>query len=928
MAEAEKEGKEKKERGKESREKSEEEIALDFGKVKHFFSGLFKGEKGEERKQEKEAKVEALPKEERGKEKGEEIALDFSKIKDFFIKYKIVLLLLIPIFLSTFFRVYPAYLPVTDDWARNAVYNSIRTNIAQQIDKQYPNLLETNREILIEKEFQKVLEEQKTQIEQQIKGTSDYFKSQMKDDKGNTYLIGIDSYFWLGEAGNYVENGYFGTEIVNGTPMNLLRNGRRGLDVPTEKALPYSEAQLYKILRIFDPDISLMYVCFLIPIIYMALSIIPAFFIGRKIAGDIGGFFAATFLAVQPFLVGRLLEPDTDIFQIFFPLMILWLFVEAVEAKKIQKKAIFASLSGLFIGLYSVAWKGWWYIFDFALATLGLYFIYCLLVHRKELKKGFLSYIKYPALKEILIIAGVFLLSSAIFVSLFGQSKFMSAFEGPFGFMRIKEVAVTTLWPNVFTTVAEFNPISVKGVVSTMGGNFLFLIALAGIALTMLKKDNYGKMDIKYAVLLAIWFPATIYSATKGSRFILLLVPAFAVAFGIAMGTTYKYASVWITKGLGIDKKIAKISLVVLLCLLLISPVKAAHNTAKGYIPNFNDAWYGALTEIKNESSDAIITSWWDFGHWFVTIGERRVTFDGADQGMRIHWVGKTLLTDSEEEAVAILRMLNCDQDYAYRKLYNYTNDVIKSVNIVYDIIMKDKEEARNVLRENNLSEEQINDVLLSTHCDNLIDQYFIASEDMIGKTGVWSHFGSWDFNRAKMYQTVKGKLQEEGIAILKDKFGLSQNEAFTIYYEIQNNEADHWVSSWPNYAGGLASCSEAEDIIKCGNGLQFNTTTRDAFILTQQGMLYPKSIVYPIKNEAGEDDLFEKVYLTDTAPVSAALIPTEEGFKSIYMDPKLAYSIFTRLFFYEGRGLKHFKLFSSKQSFTGENIYVYKVDF
>lgn len=899
--------------------KEEEEIALDFSKIANFFKRKEHG---------KEKKPEIKESEKQEKKESEGIAIDFNKIKDFFIRYKIVLLLLIPILLSTYFRMYPAYLPVTDDWARNAVYNSIKSNIGSQIDKQYPNLLEANRDILIEKQFQKVLKEQKTQIEQQIKATSDYFKSQMKDAKGNTYLIGIDSYFWLGEAGNYVKNGSFGTDVIDGKPMNMLRNGRRGLDVPTEKALPYSEAQLYKILRIFDPDISLMYICFLMPIIYMALSIIPIFFIGRKIAGDIGGFFAATFLAVQPFLVGRLLEPDTDIFQIFFPLMILWFFVEAVEVKKIQKKAIFASLSGLFIGLYSVAWKGWWYIFDFALATLGLYLIYCLLVHRKELKKGFLNYVKHPALKEILIIACALLVSSAFFVSLFGQSKFMSAFEGPFGFMQIKAVAVTTLWPNVFTTVAEFNPISLKGVVSTMGGNFLFLIALAGIALTMLKKDNYGKIDVKYVILLALWFAATIYSTTKGMRFILLLVPAFAIAFGIAIGMIYKYASVWITKGLSIDKKIAKISLVVLLCLLLISPVKAAHNTAKGYIPNFNDAWYEALTEIKNNSSDAIITSWWDFGHWFVTIGERRVTFDGADQGMRIHWVGKTLLTDSEEEAIGILRMLNCDQDYAYRKLYNYTSDVIKSVNIIYNIIMKDKEGARNVLRENNLSEEQINDILLSTHCDNLIDQYFIASDDMIGKAGVWSHFGSWDFNRAKMYQSVKGESQEEGIAILKDEFGLSQNEAFTTYHEIQNNEADHWVSSWPGYVGGLTSCSETEDLVKCGNGLQFNKTTNDAFILTQQGMLHPKSIVYPIKNEAGEDDLFEKEYITNTAPVSAALIPTEEGFKSIYMDPKLAYSMFTRLFFYEGRGLKHFKLFSSKQSFTGEKIYVYKVSF
>ena len=44
-------------------------------------------------------------------------------------------------------------------------------------------------------------------------------------------------------------------------------------------------------------------------------------------------------------------------------------------------------------------------------------------------------------------------------------------------------------------------------------------------------------------------------------------------------------------------------------------------------------------------------------------------------------------------------------------------------------------------------------------------------------------------------------------------------------------------------------------------------------------------------------------------------------------MDPKLAGSMFTRLFFFNGHGLKHFNLFSDKTQVTGGKIQAWKVD-
>ena len=106
-----------------------------------------------------------------------------------------------------------------------------------------------------------------------------------------------------------------------------------------------------------------------------------------------------------------------------------------------------------------------------------------------------------------------------------------------------------------------------------------------------------------------------------------------------------------------------------------------------------NDAWYESLIGIKNDCEDGIITSWWDFGHWFVAVAERRVTFDGGNQGERIHWVGKSLITKNETTAIGLLRMLNCGQEEAPHILEKYLDDdTVKAIDILNKIIVEDDE--------------------------------------------------------------------------------------------------------------------------------------------------------------------------------------------------------------------------------------------
>ncbi|MBU1728066.1 hypothetical protein KKA39_02045, partial [Patescibacteria group bacterium] len=610
---------------KDQKNSEEEDIAIDFSQLGKKIKGFFKTEKETKSSEETEQKQVSEKEEDlsidfsqMGKkiknlfnndkdktslktssEHEEDLSFDFSKVTDFTKKHSRWLIPLVLIFIaigfSTYFRMMPADLPITDDWAQNTVYNYYREQIGNQINQQYPNLPQQNRDLLVEKEWQKQLKENKDSINQQIDAVSQQYKAQLQDDSGQTYLLAIDPYLWFGEMRNNINYGHFGTEVVDGKEINFLRNGKDGKPGEPGSAFHlYFGVFLYKFVHFFSGNISLLNVVFLIPVIIIGLALIPAFFIGRKIAGNVGGFFAAIIVAINTALLGRTPAgfADTDAYNVFFPLLVLWLVLETLDADKLKKKIIYAAAAGLSCGLFSRAWGGWWYVFDFVLATLGIYIIYHLIINIKK-KRDVIAYFSVPKVKNSFISGGLFLLASLICVSIISTFKtFISAFSSPLGVITLKQVAISSVWPNVMTTVAEFNTNALNTIVSQMGGKILFFIAMLGILLTILKKDKEGSRDPKYATFLIVWFIGTAYGFTKGIRFSILMVPAFAVAFGAGIGIIYEYLNQWLSKNISISNNISKIILIMIICLSLLSPIQAANNTAKNEIPSMNDAWY------------------------------------------------------------------------------------------------------------------------------------------------------------------------------------------------------------------------------------------------------------------------------------------------------------------------------------------------
>jgi dolichyl-phosphooligosaccharide-protein glycotransferase len=843
-------------------------------------------------------------------------------------KWLVPLVIIIVVFSHAFYlRAAPAGIPQADQWAENNVHSHYKNQIQSQIDRQFPNLPRENKQALIEAEFQKVLKDNKDVVEQQKKATAEQLRSQFKDDTGQTYLLGIDPYFYYRQTDNLLKYGTIGTEVRDGEPFDTYKLAPLGLSL--DKNLhPYVGLVVYKVSSIFS-DISVMGSFFFVGALISALSIIPAFFIGRKVGGNVGGFFAAWLTAVNVFFVSRTAgeSSDTDAYNIFFPLLIAWIYIEAVEQENLKKQIGLMALTGFLMGVYAFAWSGWIFIFYIIFATMSTLIVYQAVI--SFLRKSFRKDEIIRSLSGI----GVFLISSVMSITIFTEFRQVKKlWNGVIGFTQIKSVASSKIWPNVLTTVAELNPQDLSSVIGQLGGLFLLLIAIVGVLLTLTKKDSQGRVDVKYTVMLTFWLASTLWATGKGVRFTLLVVPALALGFGMFCGITFKFLVKWISEGMRVNKSITQVVIFGLLLLLIITPTRASFEQSQRSVPAVNDAWWDALSSIKdNSQQNAIITSWWDFGHWFKAIADRPVTFDGGNQNTpQAHWVGKLLLSDNEAVSLGILRMLDCGGNTAFNEIDKKIKEVPASVSLLNEIILLDNEEAATLLANKGFVQTEIEDIVANTHCKPP-EGFVIASDDMIGKSGVWGHFGSWDFIRSAMVFKTRKLPRAEAIPILVNDFNLTEELAGKTYDEIINSDPNRWISPWPSYQGGLHPCVAEGKVINCGLRisndatveLSIDTLTMDATIPGQQGVLRPNSLTF-----AANDGIHNIEFDGPTTGFSIILIPRGDNqFAAIISDPLQANSLFTKMYFYEGHGLRCFDPFDNRNQITGGRIFIYKVD-
>jgi dolichyl-phosphooligosaccharide-protein glycotransferase len=877
----------------------------------------------------------------------------------------IFLLLLILITVSSHIRLQTVTLSGFDQRAESLIVQNLQSQVQAQIDVQNPFLSPQQKEQLVQAQVNEYLALNKAEFELQKTTIANQLKSQFKHDDGQTYLLELDPYFYYRFTENTLNNGHMGEYLnADGLPASKLSLAPRE-SVFTQTTLHVEFAVFWhKLVNLFK-DVPLHTTFFVIPVLIVGLAIIPAFFIGRKLGGNIGGFFASALIALNPILLHRTMAgfSDTDGYNILFFLLAIWFFIEAIDTKKLWTRITYTVLVAVSLALYAWAWEGW-YVTAFLIVGTAIASIIAALIKDVIVHKGDFKSLKHDehfreTTKSRGTILLTLLLSIPVVFAIMGRG-FGTILTGLFTAITKQAeiqaaVNVQNLWPNILTTVAELsNPPFAQIISQSVGvgsfSSFLFYFGIFGIVVLAFRNFSWGEglksIELTYPILFTFWLVGTLYMSTTGTRFIMFVAPVIAILIGINFGvlanTLKKHSHSWFD----LPKKATQIGApIVISCiaLFLIWPAFAQANLiSQNSFPMMDDTMYNLLTDIKeNSEPDAIISSWWDFGHIYITISGRGATGDGTSQkSISTTWLGMALVENNPEQFVGMSRMLNCGSSEHYEKLELLLNgDAIIATEVVNSAFGKTQSKAAQIYQEAGLSAQDAQMVASGTHCDVNPQSYWIASDDMIGKAPVWAHFGLWNFTKAKMWQLRRNEPEfitfvKEQNVVTTDVEARNLRRTLLAYNEEQGNA---WIAKWPRYYTTDLRCTRqsGSTLITCPimanldqqtrlMNATYNTQTQEFSMTVVQGAT--SQILTPKKGTIVVNGAYVvREYDLASMDIGLSMIEQSDGtYRAILADAELVDSMFHRMYFMDGVGLEH--ILTKQYDVRGSNGVHFKV--
>ncbi len=205
-------------------------------------------------------------------------------------------------------------------------------------------------------------------------------------------------------------------------------------------------------------------------------------------------------------------------------------------------------------------------------------------------------------------------------------------------------IGVTVLmWTAIFVIVIVINAFEVMALLGIAGG--MFMVSF---------RDWADEMEIEVNwlyVFILLWIASTVYGALQKSR--LLFLAASPVAMGAGVGVARMIdavgrSSVWerIAEALGSSSSETLFRAAVGVVLLVVVAVNVSavyvmsagttvqDRSVGGIGGSPNDLWMENLEYMRDETPPgSVVLSWWDYGYWFETIGERPAVADGGNMG-------------------------------------------------------------------------------------------------------------------------------------------------------------------------------------------------------------------------------------------------------------------------------------------------------
>ncbi|MEA3229303.1 MAG: STT3 domain-containing protein [archaeon] len=447
----------------------------------------------------------------------------------------------------------------------------------------------------------------------------------------------------------------------------------------------YLPAVMYKLLSLIVPSLTYLQWAKLYPAVMGALMGVVMYLLGKELFNRKVGLLAGFLLAVNTSTLYRTAAGfiEKEPAAIVFILLAFYFFAHALN----KNSTLSAVNAGLSLLMMNFAWGGGNIVFILIALFTGIIVFFNL--HPKSLYKAYPIMISIPLFVPVLVgvkanltysmsyallCLGVMALvfvryfieedryidekSMKYAVPLLCAAGLVLAFIGSFFSKTLASLfsAVSGLlnWSEgvIGSTVAENNPATWATIKTQIGSTyaqnlvpqlkpiipFLSLWIFMLIGIFFLSYKLYKTKEWKYMFGL-VWVVASIYASFARTRIIFLLGPpaALAAAYGIYYMIRLFNRAEFINNFkkyeiAGFRVNILKIIPAIFIILLLVVNFSSGLAFSKAIGPSLNKNWQGACEYLKTETpQDAVILSWWDYGYWFETAGERASVADGGN---------------------------------------------------------------------------------------------------------------------------------------------------------------------------------------------------------------------------------------------------------------------------------------------------------
>lgn len=790
-----------------------------------------------------------------------------------------------------------------------------------------------------------------------------------QDQNGYPYFSEMDSYYNYRLTQDYLDHGYLGDTIINGTQWDTHSNYPYGRNAEYPPLIAYITASVYKFVNLFG-NVPLNAVAIWLSPFIASLCVIPAYLFIKRYTNDYGGIVAGILAGTAPayFLHTFAGFFDTDMFNVLFPILIVWFFVESIQANNIKNRSIFIILSTISMLLFSRAWEGWWYIFYLIIGTGIVYILvsYLFPIKTKPFKEypdKFKWFLDQPALFSLI----VFVIASAILIIIFSNSSyFFGQLTSFIGYSNLQSLVSNTNYPNVYISVSELQIPSIIDIFKEAGGVVAVLTGILVIPLLIWKlkpqpvknaskKNRSPKLKSKprrrakrnkievlkekeekiktntaidsnmlenkknyllYVVLFVLWFLITGYMMTKGSRFIEAFSIPVSLGAGLFIGLIAPQVKEYVNNS-GYNSLITffTVFIIAFSFLFIIMQYTLQNAIVVGIVTGITAGWgikYLKKIEYKNTLAIILIIS--AVVIWPLSICYATPIVPGTDDYMvnSVDWVKNSTSNNT---------IITSWWDYGY--LFEAVGDR----SVTFDGGSQNTARAYWIGKALFTSDENLSAGILGmlTYSG---DNGYLAVENITKNSG----------KSVAILDKILPVNKQQAQVILINDYHLSTDQAQSILkYTHPDNPAPYVFitssdmlgkSGWWSYMGSwdfntgkgknyVYSASQASPqqvngstVLVAGNGVitQMNGSQITAGLQYRQNnqtQIIPAHKLTVIQNNR----LVMSQIISNESPISIILIMDNSTNLAIAMNKELEDSMFTKLFIFKGNGLSKFKL-------------------